>query len=291
MRAILAALLILQIGIAAFLYWQSEYPSPSTRVGGTHEKIEPLATKLDRIYRHRGTKENPIVVEVAPAEKTQDQTEYEQYEHFEKPLAERRVAYATVALSAFTFLLTIFTALLWGSTERLVKQTESVAKQQERAYLICGGVFGVPKPRMALRLSRSEAQLALRPKATDFEGPWRMVIRNYGRTPGFVRKIEWGLCPKGKFIEDKSISQIIREGLLADWMGKTIEIKEVIPPSDTERWLYRHIEFEERTVNTVFFGKMFYEDIFHEAHHSTWAIWHRREHTDTLGSSFAEDWS
>jgi hypothetical protein len=288
MRVVLALLIALQLSVAIFLFWQSEYPSPSTRVSSSHEKIETPETYEGPIYHKQGTQSNPIVVKVAPAQKTEGEAAYEQYEHFDKPLAERRVALATVAMSAFTFLLTIFTALLWGSTERLVKKTDETTKAHERAYLICGGMFGVPRP---ITYKRSAAQVEHRPKASDFEGPWRMVIRNYGRTPGFIRQIEWGVCPKDKFIEDKSISQIIRDKLLAEWMENPVSVNEVFPPTDDDRFPYRYVERNVREVDTVFFGKISYEDIFHEPHHSTWAFWHRKDHSDTIGSSFAEDWS
>lgn len=188
-----------------------------------------------------------------------------------------------VALAWFTFLLFVVTGyLIWMGYRQ-----EQVLKMHERAYLVCGGMFGVPKPLVSV----GSAQLEYRPKSSYFEGPWRMVIRNYGRTPGFIRKIEWGVCPKDRFIEDKSISEILGKNLLAEWMKKSADIQEVFPPTGMHELTHRYVECDKREINTVFFGRISYDDIFHEPHHSTWAVWHRKDHSDTLGSSFADDWS
>jgi hypothetical protein len=190
---------------------------------------------------------------------------------------EEHSKWTDVLLAISTVLLTIVTAgLVWIGI-----QQERNSKRHERAYLICGGLYGVPNPVI-------NKDATYRPRAIDYHGPWRMVIRNYGRSHGCILKIEWGLCPKDEFPIEESVSSIIKSG---KFKITPVDVQEIFPPSRDERYPYRQVEFKERKIDHVFFGKITYEDIFHEKHHSTWAFWHREKHSDTIGKSYAEDWS
>jgi len=67
-------------------------------------------------------------------------------------------------------------------------------------------------------------------------------------------------------------------------------MNEICLPS-TESQPYRHIELSERVLREVIFGRITYKDIFRKTHHSTFALRITQEYTDTIGMSFADDWS
>ena len=122
--------------------------------------------------------------------------------------------------------------------------------------------------------------------ASDYEPPWRMVINNWGKTPGCVTSIEWGYCPDGAFSRDISVSRLIDDKTLP---VKMVDVQEMFAP--TGRPIpYRHVQPPQgRVVGHVFFGRIRYRDVFGDPHHSTFALLHREEYTDSIGRSFADD--
>ena len=167
---------------------------------------------------------------------------------------------------------------------KIAGEQEKSARIHERAYIVCGGVYGVENPEHATPEKRA------RPKASYYGPPWRMAIYNFGRTPGYITKIEWGTCKESEFPDGVLVSTIVKKKLLQTKAPKYVQ--EVIPPvAEVYKPLeYRHVE-PEREIGTVFFGRIDYDDVFGDSHHSTFALKHGAEHTDTLGESYAKDWS
>lgn len=201
---------------------------------------------------------------------------------------------AITALS--TFVIAVFTIVLAFATATLVRMAklqEKTSKVHERAYIFGGGPYGVLK--IGDLLSKPE----YRPKARDFSGPWQMVIHNYGRTPGYVFAIKWGLCPREFFDKlNMSVSAIVKafdRGLLplphrAEFHVPA-NVDDTYPPSDQPS-RNRHVEFErERTnyVGFVFFGRIDYKDVFGEPHHSTFKLLLLDDYTDPLPGCFSDD--
>jgi hypothetical protein len=191
-----------------------------------------------------------------------------------------------LALAAFTFFLAAFTAglmvftfRLWKHTTELMKKTDDTTKVHERAYVVCGGVFGSPKYKDRPYIN----------DAADYGPPWRMQIHNFGRTPGFITKVEWGVCPVTQFPLDVPVSKIIKRGLLRDRMKPAVEIQEVFAPMGQTSIPYRHVT-TDRVSGEVFFGRITYTDIFDDEHFSTFALLHDEHHTTPIGRSFSDDW-
>jgi hypothetical protein len=161
-----------------------------------------------------------------------------------------------------------------------MRRTDSTAKRTERAYIFCAGVDGLPNEGIILSDPR------YRPKSTDFDKPWIMVLQNYGRTPGVVTKITWSRIRKANFLayENKMVSHILKDKKL-----NVVErdIQDLFGP-DSGRLRYRYV-LVRRVVGDVFFGRIDYEDVFGEPHHSTFALLFQKEHTDTLGDSYSRD--
>jgi hypothetical protein len=179
-------------------------------------------------------------------------------------------------------LLVIATFLLVGVTSQLVIGNREATAKQLRAYIICGGFYGVPKD-----LKRA-LEPHYRPAATDYHGPWRLAIRNIGQTPGTIISIEWGICPVEIFPRNKFVSDIIKNNLLET---QKVDIQEIMFPSNPEGIETRHVQCGTRVVDTVTFGRINYVNIFRKKCHSTFAYRHRKDHSDSIGPSFSDDWS
>ena len=187
-------------------------------------------------------------------------------------------AIATAILAFITGCLAYFTYWLWRSTKDLVESSEAMAKTQERAYIVCGGLFGKPKLPTPKFIN----------DAADFESPWRMQVHNHGKTPGIITKVEWGVCPEAEFRREILVSQIIERQLLPSRMEPTIDIQEVYAPMGGIHIAFRHIH-PERKVGDVFFGKISYDDVFGDPHWSSFAMLHDEHHTTPIGRSFSDD--
>lgn len=195
--------------------------------------------------------------------------------------------------------LAIFTARLFWATDKLAsitadlhgmaKQEEQTARTHERAYIVCGGLFGVPKNTVVF-LTANEPIKNYYPDAANYGAPWRMQIHNFGRTPGFIKKVTWTTCPKVEFPENVSVTRTLK-----DWAHKgrpvnMVSVQEVFAPLGKEAVGYRHVS-PDRVVGEVFFGRIDYEDVFGVPHHSTFALLHDEHHSTPIGKSFSDDWS
>jgi hypothetical protein len=193
-------------------------------------------------------------------------------------------AIATVFIAYFTLILKQATDRLWSASERQLTLFGDTAEREFRAYIVGVALFGVPKGRLGTREQ-------YRPKASDYTGPWRFHILNFGKTPGVILKVEWGKCPDSEFPRQTKVSDIIDKNLLPNRMQRTIEGMNEICLPDPKPQQYRHIQLDERVVGEVIFGRITYNDIFRKRHHSTFAILILTEYTDTITMSFADDWT
>jgi len=87
-----------------------------------------------------------------------------------------------------TWVLAVMAMAANGLTFWLVISSNKANQLEFRAYIVGVALFGVPKGPKGPREQ-------YRPKASDYTGPWRLHIHNFGRTPGVILKVEWGKCP------------------------------------------------------------------------------------------------
>lgn len=183
-----------------------------------------------------------------------------------------------------TWVLAVTALIANGLTLWLVISSNKANQREFRAYIVGAALFGVPKGPKGPREQ-------YRPKPSDYTGPWRLYIHNFGKTPGVILKVEWGRCAKSEFPTQTSVSKIIDKNILPDRMQQTVlGMNEICLPS-AEPQQYRHIELTERVVGEVIFGRITYKDIFRKEHHSTFALLMQPEYTDTITMSFADDWT
>jgi hypothetical protein len=119
-----------------------------------------------------------------------------------------------------------------------------------------------------------------------------MTIQNYGKTPGFITKVEYGFCPRNEWPCGKSVSQALSHH---EFRGKYLEpypkfAKEPIQPN-TEWLPFRHVEFRrDEKLGQIFFGRIEYVDIFRVDHYSTFKLLIDDRFTEPMDNAYAYDW-
>jgi hypothetical protein len=145
----------------------------------------------------------------------------------------------------FTIFLALSTFALWRSTSRLWKATDRTAKhipRAERAY-IYGGVG------IKLLIARDDLDVDLGVEIT---------LANYGRTPGFVKRIEWGVGDLRTISDVPQYNPVPHN--VSDLYFPEMKMHEVRPSG-------LQITFP-RYGNPVVFQRTFYDDIFGKEHFS-----------------------
>jgi len=280
--------------IVALIFWGSAWSqpikdNPATKAGSRSQPIKDKGIPSPE-FNPIGTKTNPAVVKVEHPEN--DEATRIAREDLKAQNRQADWAFWLVIIGVFTGgALTYQLVLLRGQVKTAEFQTNALMSG-ERAYIICGGLYGREKPRLLAKIFSHNPPKG-REKASSYQGPWRLQISNYGRSMGVITKIEWGICPEAEFdrVKHLLVSEILNRQELQRWMKKPCEIKEPFPAMEgTSGIPYRHVECE-RDVGTVFFGRITYTDIFRKEHYSTFSLLHKVEHSDSIGRSYAEDWN
>lgn len=182
-----------------------------------------------------------VVVNVGTSNGANIQTGSQAHDEKKEPSHEWLIAWATVALAFITAVLAGFTALLWNSTKKLVQTTDDTARALERAYLFCG------------------LEPTGRPTAV-------MSVRNAGRSFAYVTKVEWGLCEESAFPHATPVSQVIDGSLL---LVTRISVHDIVEPERRPMQLWQVEVPTDENKGKIFFGRIFYEDIFKTPHYGT----------------------
>jgi len=147
------------------------------------------------------------------------------------------------------FALVIFTYCLVIVGWFAMRHTDETTRRSERAYIIGGGPYGLPKTHY-----RPGEQWKHWAEATHFKEPRRMTIQNYGKTPGFITSVEYGLCPRDKWPKGMSVSEAMRlDSFRDEFVGPPCpHTQEPIQPN-TEWLPYRHVEFRrDENIGNIF---------------------------------------
>jgi hypothetical protein len=151
----------------------------------------------------------------------------------------------------FTVVLAVSTSLLWWETRKnsdAVLRQGAIIKLQQRAFVSGGGP-----------MSRSKGDI----------DDVCMTIENYGHTPAFIKRIEWGLCPEADFPVDEKVSDLIDRKQVR---VEPLDREDVLPPdAGTRPYRKARFRFSEHR-GEIFFGRYIYEDVFGDPHHSTFKL-------------------
>lgn len=218
----------------------SQPPAPSRAASGAENEPQTANDKNepDRSQPHSAP---AVVVNVGTSNGANVQPGSQGHDEKKESSYERLIAWATVALAVITAALAWFTGLLWGSTKKLVKTADDTTKALDRAYLFC------------------DLQPTGRPTAV-------MTVRNAGRSFASVTKVEWGLCEESAFPHVTPVSQIVDGGLLH---VASISVHEIVEPERHPMQLWQVEVPTDGNKGKIFFGRIFYEDIFRTPHYGT----------------------
>ena len=128
--SLIAFLALLSNELASAKQLPKQKPEEGTK---TEQPVSPY---------ERGTKDLPVIVEIAPSAPLKVETDHDKEAENEKAYDDWLIARGTVALAVVTSVLAvatiglmIFTYRLWRATHKLVEGTDDTAKKQLRAYV------------------------------------------------------------------------------------------------------------------------------------------------------------
>src|SRR5713101_2742974 len=81
---------------------QSQGPSPSEVKSRQQEQAKPAETNKSTSYEQKSSPQQPIIVHVEPAQKTEAEAEADRHERKEKAELDRRLVDLTAELSSYT---------------------------------------------------------------------------------------------------------------------------------------------------------------------------------------------
>jgi hypothetical protein len=228
----------------------------------------------------RGSATNPLFVEVIESQEAKARSEDEKVEKQGKAKADDDLAIYTGQLAEYTFgLVTIGVVqiLIFIAQLIFIWRQEIATRVHERAYMIGGGPLPSTQTVGNIQFDTTEKY---------------MTIENWGRTPGFVTKVQWGLCPGDDFPANTSISEAIKTNLFPAGVLQNVEFSENIYPPGSGALIYRHVFFNTNAnVGKIFFGRIVYKDVFKVPHHSTFKLLITENISEPLEGSYSEDWS
>jgi len=186
-----------------------------------------------------------------------------------------------IALVYFTFCLVI---VGWFT----LRSADENTKRAERAYLVAGPFFGIPKEGVSKWMMENRASKHM------FHGPWRMIVTNFGRTAAFSTKIEWGLCPEDKFPKSTPMKTVLEstgfERWRKDYMREADTIQNIFGEPNKPYQL-RRIEIEDRDkyLGWIHFGRVTYIDVFKHTHYAAFAYLIGVEGSDAFGTYLSDE--
>lgn len=207
-------------------------PTPSKADSTSKKDSETKANNKNATKSKQGTAENPFFIQFLPSIDNHQETKAETKTEEGRTSGEWWIAYLTVALMAFTGGLMVFTALLWTTTQKVMEADEEMTKITERA-----------------RLSAGPAKTGIKNEKGEVEKTVVMLrIANFGNTIAYLERISYSYERDAKRLWDKRSP-----------------LTNIIPPTMTG-WLPSDVHFEFPTERKVFWGRVYYNDIWGDPH-------------------------
>ena len=183
-------------------------------------------------------------------------------------------------------LATAFLALFTGRLWRTTRNQERMSRAHERAYIMWGGLYGKERKGVNYAIEENKRD------ARKYAPPWTMQVHNFGRTPGFITEVRWGICEsEAKFsalVGNSLLTPLIENGMIPT---TSIKREIVVNPTTNDRpWPYRFVRLERRKPGTVLYGRIDYTDVFGQGHYSTWAGLVEKSVLTPIGEFMAKDW-
>lgn len=109
----------------------------------------------------------------------------------------------------------------------------------------------------------------------------------------FLVIVGWGICPVCAFPVDTLVSHLLDSESFLQWraiyMRKPIIVQNIFRPGQRHHFRHVSIPEEENIVDTVFFGRVTYMDVFKDTHYTTFAYHRVAQNYDAIGRSLSDD--
>ena len=239
---------------------QSQPSVASVTIDAHKKQREPASADKTSAHDQRGARGQPLFVQISDAEKPLERFEQERSDKAGHAANEGRLVFWTVILSVATWLLALIAGgQLWMFRRqlRLMKVGADDAKTLANA--------AIESAKAAENNTRTTQVLE---RAYVYGGPgFNLVnkesgqiigkiitIGNYGKTPAYVEKVRWGICPFG------------------EWKGQEPEnvdvLRDVLYPMTPPKPRIS-VPFPDGGDAFAFFGRIYFRDIFGEYWYST----------------------
>jgi hypothetical protein len=169
--------IILSLCIASMTWAQSDQPAPAKLKGAPVEKKAPSSSPKPAANNKQGTKEIPLVVEILPAKKTNEDAATETQEREEKATNERVARGGIYANIVLSFLLVMANGALFLYTRKAANAAKKSAEVAER------GLLELESARIQINLPPTQPALmwgSHAGPAVDYN------LTNHGRTPATI---------------------------------------------------------------------------------------------------------
>lgn len=231
---------------------------------------------------HEGTNRGGnIVVKKKTYPEGHNANAYEKYKYDLREIACSEIKFTDVLVALLTYCLVV---VGWFT----MRSADENAKMSQRAYLVGGPFFGIPKKNVEKWMMENRASKQM------FHGPWRMIVTNFGRTAAFSTKIEWGLCPKDEFPKGTPIRTILESASFEQWRMQYMrepDIFQNIFGEANKHYQLRRIEIDDRDkyLGWIHFGRVTYKDVFKDTHHAAFAYLMGEEGSDAFGTYLSDE--
>ena len=164
------------------------------------------------------------------------------------PLLDLMNQYNGLITAGFTVPVALATVALF----KIAKQQELATRVHERAYLSGGGP--------CFMNDGSNGKISY------------LTIENYGRTPAFLKRVDWGLCPKDYFRTDLPVSELLDRNLFPTGVVETRPYENIYPP-EMPTQPFDEVSFPTvKEEGTILFGRYVYRDVFNTEHFITFKL-------------------
>jgi hypothetical protein len=265
--------------VCSFL-WGLSYQTPkhdysdAKTKAQTSQKAEQAADKV------------PPAIALSPSPKEAPEAERAEWERYEK-LEITRATWVLAVATVWLFIAVGVQALLFVWQLRLIKEGLKPAEQAAKAAEEAAKAANLNAQAV---IDAERAYMFGGGPAIGGDSPEYMygTIDNYGRTPGFLKRVDWGICDEADFPTNISVYSIIESGCLP--MEK-IEIEDVYP-STPKGNPYYPLRFPFlRNIGRIFFGRFVYHDIYGKYRYSTFKLKLDKERGSIPLPGCYSDWS
>jgi hypothetical protein len=245
----------------------SQEPTPRDDVTAQPEQAKPESTQQVPASDQPQAAQPPIIVNVLPAPKSEEERAEEAKERREKAELDRQLVKLTGELTFFTAALFYATGALAIATILLVAFAFRQSRDTQASIAIAKQSADAATLNAKAAVAAERAYIAGGVNfRNEHPGDHMMLVTmgNYGKTPAFIGTVAVGTCPEEQLEEMKDRPK---------W--KDLRFKGYILPynPDVKNPLRSDVLIQAPAIGDVVFGRIWYRDVFNKYHSSGFALY------------------